>query len=397
MAAASELDDDESVLEPSEQTNRPPDVAFAQQRIPAWHPILDPLWVIIALFYLGAILVPVGFKLDSLQDEIIELQEKYDDFYAIEPHECAIGDKFNANHPCQIRFEVTEDMSPPILVHYELTNFHQNHRSYYQSRDDYQLLGRVGEQDPVSKQRCKPLNELGNITLNPCGVTANTFFNDVFKLVEGKDAMGIDLFMSEEGIAWQSDLEYAFAQPEGFRAALCPNNGTLCDETCCTGVDEDGDFAGLEWSCKKPHFEESEGVCYRYYYPEDEKTQYLYETYENIISPLEGVTNEHFVVWMRIATNPTFRKLYGWINEPIPKGQTLVFNVTANYVVSRFRGSKSLILSTNNIFGGRNPYLGASFYGVGFFCLAAGTFFALKQTLRPRKLADPNHLHFKQD
>ena len=60
MAAPSELDDDESVLEPSEQTNRPPDVAFAQQRIPAWHPILDPLWVIIGLFYLGVILVPVG-------------------------------------------------------------------------------------------------------------------------------------------------------------------------------------------------------------------------------------------------------------------------------------------------------------------------------------------------
>ena len=338
-----------------------------------------------------------GFKLDSLQSEVVELREKYEDFYVIDKHECAIGDKFNANHNCRIEFEVPEDMSPPILVHYELTNFHQNHRSYYQSRDDYQLLGHVGEQDPVSKQRCKPLNQLGNMTLNPCGVTANTFFNDIFKLIGGKDVLGNDLVMMEDGIAWQSDLEYAFAQPEGFRAALCPNNGTLCDETCCTGVDDEGELAGLEWSCKKPHFEENEGVCYRYYYPEDEKTQYLHETYSNIISPLEGVTNEHFVVWMRIATNPDFRKLYGWINQPIPKGQRLVFNVTANYVVSRFRGSKSLIISTNNIFGGKNPYIGTAFYGVGFFCLVAGTFFALKQTLRPRKLADPNHLHYKLD
>lgn len=60
--ATSEIDDDESVMELSEQTNRPPDVALAQQRIPAWHPILDPLWVIVALFYLGVILVPVGKK-----------------------------------------------------------------------------------------------------------------------------------------------------------------------------------------------------------------------------------------------------------------------------------------------------------------------------------------------
>ena len=45
-ADSSDVDEDESVLELSEQTNRPPDVALAQQRIPAWHPILDPEWMI---------------------------------------------------------------------------------------------------------------------------------------------------------------------------------------------------------------------------------------------------------------------------------------------------------------------------------------------------------------
>jgi hypothetical protein len=58
---AGSLDDDEdSVLDESEQTNRPTDTAFSQQRIQAWHPILDPVWVIIALFYLGVIMVPTG-------------------------------------------------------------------------------------------------------------------------------------------------------------------------------------------------------------------------------------------------------------------------------------------------------------------------------------------------
>lgn len=54
------MDDEDSVLDESEQTARPPDIALLQQRIQAWHPILDPKWVIAALFYLGAILVPVG-------------------------------------------------------------------------------------------------------------------------------------------------------------------------------------------------------------------------------------------------------------------------------------------------------------------------------------------------
>lgn len=58
--APTEDPDDDDVLDIWEQTNRPPDKALQQQRVPAWHPILDPLWVIVALFYLGIIMVPVG-------------------------------------------------------------------------------------------------------------------------------------------------------------------------------------------------------------------------------------------------------------------------------------------------------------------------------------------------
>lgn len=60
LSALGDLEDDDSALDPSEQTNRPVDDALRQQRVQAWHPILDPLWVIVALFYLGVILVPTG-------------------------------------------------------------------------------------------------------------------------------------------------------------------------------------------------------------------------------------------------------------------------------------------------------------------------------------------------
>lgn len=53
-------DDDESALDPSEQTMRPLDVALFQQRVKAWSPVLDPWWVIAALLYFGLIMVPVG-------------------------------------------------------------------------------------------------------------------------------------------------------------------------------------------------------------------------------------------------------------------------------------------------------------------------------------------------
>lgn len=390
-------DDDNSALDIAEQTERPPDTALHQQRVQAWHPILDPVWVIVALLYLGVILVPTGYKMDSIQKGVEHLNQTYDAWSenyvgCTDGDEscCKIGDAYNAGKECVIEFTTTRELEPPILIHYELTNFHQNHRSYYESRDPYQLLGRRTEdQDQLSFTKCQPLNKLGDITLNPCGLTANTLFNDIFELEGGTDVEGKDLAMLETGIAWQSDLQYLFQQPNDFNKSLC-TTCTAFDCENCLDCCEEGD------SCDTP-FQEKDGSCWRYYYPDDDTTQYLYETYPDIISPLEGVENEHFIVWMRIATQPTFRKLYGWIDQTIPAGETLRFRVKNNYAVTRFKGSKSLVVSTTSIFGGRNPFLAPVFIYVGYFCLAAGVFFGLKQKFRPRKLADTSYLHYKED
>jgi hypothetical protein len=111
---------------------------------------------------------------------------------------------------------------------------------------------------------CEPLNKLGNITLNPCGFIANTLFNDVFTLAN------TEFLMQEKGIAWASDLEYMFAQPEGFQAEPCPNGD--CSAACCEGD---------EWSCEVPYQNKEDEQCYRYFYPNDNTTQYLYEVSPN--------------------------------------------------------------------------------------------------------------------
>ena len=52
--------DDDSALDLADQKNRPLDVSVQQQRIQAWHPILDPEWMIYSFLLLAIIMIPVG-------------------------------------------------------------------------------------------------------------------------------------------------------------------------------------------------------------------------------------------------------------------------------------------------------------------------------------------------
>lgn len=375
-----------------------------------------------------------GYKIDDIQNNVEEQKFTYDEFSdnyfdtfdpnqsCTDPEEffngtcdCRIGNQFNADKTCFVRFTISQDVEPPVLIHYELENFHQNHRSYYKSKDPYQLLGRVGAQDQISADDCQPLNKLRDengteITINPCGLIANTLFNDIFELTESTDPAGnpLGIEMLETGIAWQSDIDFVYEQPEGFEYLPCvdASGAPTCDCLCCdnvfnTEVDEGfctntttTAFECSDWRFwQHPKTEE----CFQFRYPEEDTTQYLYETYPGVISPIEGVSNEHFMVWMRIATQPTFQKLYGWIDSPLQAGTTLTFKIQNNFVVTRFRGSKTLIVGSTSIFGGKNPYMAPVFIYSGFFCLAAGLFFALKHGLRPRKIGDPAYLHYKED
>lgn len=54
------------------------------------------------------------------------------------------------------------------------------------------------------------------------------------------------------------------------------------------------------------------------------------------------MTNEHFIVWMRTAGLPTFRKLYGRIDQDVPAGTALSFTINPGFEVVSFGGKKHL-------------------------------------------------------
>jgi hypothetical protein len=102
-------------------------------------------------------------------------------------------------------------MKSPVLAYYRLTNFYQNHRRYVKSFDQEQLSGTARSFSQIDRSDCDPLRT-DNATKKayyPCGLIANSMFNDTFvnlKLLNAPDSdNGVPYDMSTSGIAWPSD------------------------------------------------------------------------------------------------------------------------------------------------------------------------------------------------
>jgi len=180
---------------------------------------------------------------------------------------------------------------------------------------------------------CESLINNGSLLYNPCGLIANSYFtgaplftaspailsriilpdlstricrlltasshlhlplSDVFTVNTGASNPS-SIVMEEDDIAWASDKE-KFKQPKGFVSKVITAPSSCAAE-------------GMPTNCK--YYLASDGTQYYYSYPNDDTVQYLYETYPDHISPIIGVTDQHFKVWMRPAALPQFRKLYG--------------------------------------------------------------------------------------
>ena len=213
---------------------------------------------------------------------------------------------------------------------------------YVLSRDDVQLRG---DWDKKPSGDCDPYgtNENGQ-KIVPCGAIANSIFNDTFELSTSDDVV---VNMLRTGIAWASDKDDKFKNPDGWIEMLQadPSNyaspPNWCGRTLVTlDVDDESN---------------------------------------------NGLKNEDLIVWMRTSSLPTFRKPWRRIDhsqdgfqDGLPKG---VYNLTIdyNYPVSRFGARKSIIITNASEFGTLNEFLGIAYLLVGCVSLLiAGIFLVLR-------------------
>jgi hypothetical protein len=115
--------------------------------------------------------------------------------------------------------------------------------------------------------------------------------------------------------------------------------------------------------------------------------------------------DEAFQVWMRTAGLPTFSKLalrndddvmesgryvieifdceyMSWQRSPTTRFK--LTHVLLDFPVLVYDGTKSILISTRTVMGGRNPFLGIAYIVVGGLCLILGTVFTATQLIKPR-------------
>ncbi|KAJ5424391.1 LEM3/CDC50 family protein [Penicillium cf. griseofulvum] len=356
------------------KSRRPANTAFRQQRLKAWQPILTPKSVLPLFFIVGVIFAPIGGVLLWASSLVQEISIDYSNCaeqapigeFASVPHYSAtfkssksisapswsrsVNESDSDAITCTLFFEVPNELPAPVFMYYRLTNFYQNHRRYVQSLDLNQLKGDAVPYGKIQGGACDPLaaNTTAHKVYYPCGLIANSFFNDTIGKPQIRDPNTSEkqfYEMTDKGIAWDSDKELIKQTKYNMGDVLPPPN----------------------WLWAK----DKNGA-----YKEDPN---LHE-------------NEAFMVWMRTAGLPSFSKLSRRNDTHGMPAAQYTIDIVDRFDVAKYDGTKSILISTRTVLGGKNPFMGIAYVVVGGICVVLGALFTVAHLVRPRKLGDHTYL-----
>ncbi|EDO18741.1 hypothetical protein Kpol_1028p14 [Vanderwaltozyma polyspora DSM 70294] len=352
------------------RSRRPLNTSFRQQRLKAWHLILSPQSVLPLLILISCMFAPIGIGLlvsstsvqaisidytecDSLivDSNYVEIPESYISYnfkkaMITKPQWRLISEANSEDLVCQLQFEIPNTIKESTYIYYKLTNFYQNHREYVDSVDLDQLKGKALSPSSL-RDKCDPLRKLDGKAVYPCGLIANSIFNDTY-----------------------SHQLTGFNGTENF---LLTNNHTA-------------------WSTDKHRYKKTSYNASQIVPPPNWYKKFPNGYTDDNIPDLQNW--EEFKIWMRPAGLPTFHKLILKNDTAvIPQGQ-YVANIGLNYPVKSFGGTKSFVLTTNSIVGAKNNSLGILYLVVAGISVVFALIFLVKVIAQPTKVENISYLDY---
>ncbi|EGR28198.1 ligand-effect modulator 3 LEM3 family protein, putative, partial [Ichthyophthirius multifiliis] len=216
---------------------------------------------------------------------------------------------------CQIRIKLNQKFNQPVYIFYEISNFSQQNRVFMKSRSDLQLQGEYVSDSKLRKQ-CSPA-----ITNKDLGKTEQYFF-------EGQN-------LNQEDIAYPCGLIAKYFFNDNYQIYDLQNKNK-------------------QISIQKTDIVWPSDLEHKYKINKKELDKYWYDTLD-----------ENFIEWMKPSSFSSFRKIWGKINQDLNQGEYDIL-IDDFWNTQFFKGHKSLLLSTKDIFGGKNIFLQYAFIVVGF-------------------------------
>lgn len=334
---------DNSRQKGEKRTRRPLNTSFRQQRLRAWQPNLSPQKIIPLLLVVTSIFTPIGIGLlvstlntqtlminyeqchlqastDSLQPIPTEyVQSNFHKKTTIPPKwQLIYNDENNTNNiTCQIQFQIPNNITSSLYIYYRLTNYYQNYRKYVDSFDINQLKGKALLPNQLN-DNCEPFKEINGKAIYPCGVIANTLFNDTFdSTLSNLENSKLDVQLTNENTAWSTDKHRY--KPTAYNASqiVPPPN----------------------WSHMYPNGYTDDNI------PNLQKWQ-------------------EFQVWMRASGLPKFYKLaLQNVSKDLKIHKGIYsMNIDLHYPVLSYNGTKAIVLTTSHIVGARNISLSIVYF-----------------------------------
>lgn len=290
-----------------------------------WRPVSTINSTVLCFLISGIIFVIIGILIMHLSNQVTEFVVRYDNL-----SNCDLSINNSLSKDCSIELNIENKLEPPVMVYYQLENFYQDHRRYIKSRSTSQLKGEVLEVSQIADD-CYPVVRVSDLYTN--------------KTI-GNYTLDPDAPANPCGLIAKSLFNDTFQlYSEEKRIPISERN--IAWKTDYDKYQQPKDASMLQWT---------------------------------------NVTDEHFMVWMRPAGLPDFRKLWGRIEDKILPG-IYRLDISNNFYVKSFSGKKYFVLSTVNALGGKNYFLGIAYLAVGSVCLLiAGIFWIGYKNFNRRKL-----------